>query len=74
MDEPDIKILKKRFGDNLKRIREIHNISQKQLAFEINKDHTTISRIERGLLTPSLITLFEIADVLNIEVEELVRI
>ena len=53
-----------------KRIRELRveqDISQAQLAFEVEVSREHITRIEQGLMNPTFHTLYKIAQALNIE-------
>lgn len=47
-------------------------LSQEQLAFECDLHPTYISKLERGLKTPTLLTLFIIADALKQRPQDLV--
>ena len=48
-------------------------VSQEELAAECGFDRTYISRVERGILNPTAIRLWKIADVLNIPFHQMVR-
>lgn len=56
-------------GKRIAELREQQNLSQRELARRCNIDQAHISRIERGLLSPSLDTLAEIAETLDAKVE-----
>ena len=56
----------KQGGLVIKRIRKEHGLTQEQLAEQISIASNSISRIERGLLVPSLPTLIDICNVLGI--------
>ena len=56
---------------NLKRIRLLRNITQKQLADAIGVDHTIISKYEKGQLTPSDSRIEAIARVLDVNIDVL---
>jgi len=60
------------FGDNLKKIRTIKNISQGELAQKVNMHATHISRYERNVTTPSIDILKKLAEALEITIDELV--
>lgn len=60
------------FGDNLKKIRTIKNISQGELAQKVNMHATHISRYERNITTPSIDVLKKLAEALEITIDELV--
>ena len=58
-------------GQSLKAIRIAKNLSQEQLASGAEVDRTLISRIERGVANPSLLTLSTICYVLDVTLSEL---
>lgn len=58
-------------GQLIKKRRLEVNLSQAQLAFEINTDGRHIRRIENGEINPSFLTLKKIADALYIDLNEL---
>ena len=58
---------------NVKVLRKEINLSQEELAFECDIDRTYISKVERGIANPSLLVLFKIANVLKVEIEELLK-
>ena len=57
----------KRFGKNLKNIREKREFTQEQLAELVEISPSSLSRIERGLSYPKPLTLERIANALNIK-------
>jgi transcriptional regulator with XRE-family HTH domain len=59
------------FGANLKKIRESKNLTQAQLAIDCDSDISYISRIENGKISPSLIYLKKMADVMEMELKQL---
>jgi transcriptional regulator with XRE-family HTH domain len=60
-------------GKSLKAIRIARDLSQEQLAGEAEVDRTLLSRIERGVSNPSLLTLSVICYCLNISLSELLE-
>jgi len=60
------------FGKNVKRIRKLKNMSQKDLAMKINDDIQKIGRIERGEYDFKISSILILANVLEISVEELI--
>lgn len=58
---------------NVRVLRKEINLSQEELAFECDIDRTYISKVERGIANPSLLVLFKIANVLKVEIEELLK-
>ena len=52
---------------NLRKYRELANITQINLSIKIQKSSEYVSRIERGVMLPGVEVLYEIADILDIE-------
>jgi transcriptional regulator with XRE-family HTH domain len=65
--------LEKQLGEVVREIREERDISQDRLAREMATDRTTISVIERGLRSPYVRTLVQIAAALNVKPSEFFR-
>lgn len=61
------------FAHTLKQIRMEKNVSQQKLALDANLDRTYISLLERGLRQPTITTLFQLAEALEVSVEELIQ-
>lgn len=59
--------------ENLKRIRERHKLTQKELADRIGVQHTRISEIELGKSNPRLSTIEKIAAYFGIPVARLLQ-
>ncbi len=62
-----------KLAENLKFFRKKAGLSQIDLCIQINVTEEYISKIERGIRTPSLKRLFKIAEALNIEPYELLK-
>ncbi|MGD1873862.1 MAG: helix-turn-helix domain-containing protein [Mastigocoleus sp.] len=62
------------FGLVLRDLRNAKNISQEKLALEGDLDRTFISLLERGLRQPSLTTIIQISDALEIKPDELMAL
>ena len=58
-------------GENVRKIRGLKGFSQQNLADEIKVDQKTISRIEKGELSPKFETLVSISKVLSINISQL---
>jgi len=58
--------LKQAFGKILLQLREQKEVSQKEVADNCNLERAYISRLERGLLQPSLTTIVKIAEYFNV--------
>lgn len=61
------------FAKNLKAERYRKGITQAELAETINVSESTISLLERGLQTPSVFLVFDIAKVFEIDMNELMK-
>ena len=60
------------FATNLKFLRKSKNLSQNELANEINLTRQTISNYEKGLRQPDLFALTKISNFFSISVDELI--
>lgn len=61
------------FGDNLKRHRELADISQEELAVMSSLHRTEISQLERGLRVARVDTLIKLAASLEVTPDELLE-
>lgn len=60
-------------ASNIKAERNRKGLTQFELAEKVNVSESTISLIERGLQTPSIFLVFDIARVLEININELLK-
>lgn len=60
-----------KIGDAIRKIRRSKNMSVEELANRISKTPTTIYKYERNEVLPDVITIFEICNVLEIDVNDL---
>ena len=58
-------------GDRLRCHRRAKGLSQAQLAIDADMEVSQISRIERGVINTSVVTLLQIATVLEMDISEL---
>ena len=65
--------LERAFGEVLRQIRKSHGTSQESLGFDSDLDRTYISLLERGLKSPTLRTLFAMANVLEVRPSDVLR-
>jgi transcriptional regulator with XRE-family HTH domain len=61
-------------ANNVRRLRKVVGLSQEELAFQCEIDRTYISKVEWGVANPSLLILARVAEVLEVRIEELVKI
>jgi len=59
------------FGNHLAKTRKSKGLSQEKLAFTASVSLSQISRLERGLINPTLSTLFALSKGLDIPLKEL---
>jgi transcriptional regulator with XRE-family HTH domain len=62
------------FGRHLRELRLARGLTQQQLAAMIDSNHPFISNMERGLTLPGLAMLVRLADALECNVSELVKV
>ena len=61
------------FGNVLKLLRNEKGISQEELGFESGYHRTYISMLERGMKSPSLKTIFQLAQALDVEPSDIME-
>ena len=61
----------KTFGNNLKTIRKLNKISQKEFAYKMDTTQQRVSEWECDKVEPSLYNILKIIKVLNTSFEEL---
>lgn len=64
-------MLSNTIGNRIKKIRKENNMSQENMAKELNLKRQTISSYERGVSTPDIYTLMKISDIFHISLDEL---
>lgn len=65
--------LKKELGKRIVELREQKGWSQSDLARACNKDRQAIEKLENGKVNPTLYTLLEVANALEISLSKLVE-
>lgn len=72
---PDERVIARRrqVGEQIRRVREHHNLSQRQVCEATGIDIASLSRIEQGHTSPLLDTLIRIADAIGVPLADLVR-
>lgn len=66
MTAQELTALKKKFGKNLKKIREAKGMSLLQVSYNCTIDESHISKIEQGRFNVSIATVFELSKGLDI--------
>lgn len=62
---------KKDLGFKVKKLREDRNISQEELAIQLNISQSKLSKIENGRLKANMVLLLEICNCFGIEVTDI---
>jgi len=57
----------KRFGENLRRLRESKGLSQEELYFRANLSKNQVGNIERGEVNTTISTAYALAQALEVE-------
>lgn len=65
--------MKKEVGHRIRKLRESKDLSQQNMAHELDIEISTYSKIERGITDPSIGRLKQIADILNVSVTDLIQ-
>lgn len=60
------------FGNRIKKLRAEHEMSQYELADRANIERSSVARIERGTVNPSLSTMKYLATAFGLTLSELV--
>ena len=58
-------------GSHIRNLREARELTQQDLAASVGKDQQSIQRLESGRINPSLFYLYQIAQGLSINMNEL---
>ena len=66
--------LQKKIGERIIKLRTQKGLSQSDLARACNKDRQAIEKIENGRVNPTLYSLLEISEALEISLSDLVNI
>lgn len=66
--------LKKSLSLKVKALRESASLTQEELAFKCDVSWRTISNLERGLVIPDLVMLYNISRIFNVGIDSLLDI
>ena len=61
----------KKLGANIKRLREMKNLSLRELSYACDIDNSKISKIEKGQINLTFTTILQLAKALEISPSEL---
>ncbi len=70
---PEDNSLAKSFGQAVRQLRIERGMSQEELGFESGYHRTYISLLERGKKSPSLRTIFRLAEALKVEPSQMIE-
>lgn len=68
----DMENKSKLFGENLFQLRKERKFSQQEVALRIHSSQQCISQWEKGITEPTLTYLWRLADLFEVEVDELI--
>ena len=71
MTERELELLKKKFGEHLRKLRETKKMSLLELSYNCSIDDSKISKIEHGKFNVTLSTLSELAKGLEVPLKKL---
>ena len=71
MTKKEIEALKKKFGENLQKIRQSKELSLLQLSYNCTIDESNISKIEHGKFNITLSTIVELSMGLEVHPKKL---
>ncbi len=71
MSETDGKAILSRFGKHLEEIKKSKNLSYRKIATRCNIDHSDIKKYVDGKISPSILTVVELAKGLGVKPAEL---
>ncbi len=60
------KVVLKKFGENLRRLREEKGLSLRELSYACKIDNSKISKIEQGKINITITTLIDLASALEL--------
>ncbi len=64
-------VIQKKFGEHIRAIRIKKGLTQVEVSSKMNKDQQSLQRVESGNVSPSLFYLFQLADGLDVTINEL---
>lgn len=70
MDKDELLV---KLGERIKQLRQEKKISQTELANRIGKDQPSLNRLELGNINPSYIYLWEVAQGLEMKINEVLE-
>lgn len=62
------------FKDKIKELRQINNMTQKELAEKLNVTYQAVSKWENGKNLPDLLIMKQISEIFNVDINELMNI
>ena len=74
MENENKKVILTKFGNNLREIRVAKGFTQEKLANELGVEISQISRIERGIINTSIVSIYQLSKILKINIADLFNI
>lgn len=68
-----MKMLNNTIGKNIRRVREINDMNQEEVAAQLNIRRQTLSAYETGHSVPNIYILLELASFFRVSIEDLTR-
>lgn len=65
--------IQKSFGKHVRNLRISKGFTQVEVSSKMNKDQQSLQRVESGNVSPSLYYLFELAEGLEVSIQELLN-
>lgn len=67
-------LILEKIGSNIRKERLAKNITLKDLSDKLNMSYATVQKYEIGKIEPSIIMLFDIAEALNVNISQILKI
>jgi len=64
--------LLKKIGQRIKELRKEKGMPQIELAVELNYEKSNMSRLESGKVNPRILTLYKVAEALNVDLIDII--
>jgi transcriptional regulator with XRE-family HTH domain len=59
-------LIKKEFGEKLRKLRKAKKLSMRKLALFADIDHSQVRKIEKGEISPTVPTIYSLAEALGV--------
>lgn len=65
MNAPDLSTISRQIGQSIARRRQQAGLTQEQVAEQLGIGYVAVSRMERGLVMPTVVRLYQLAEILG---------